>query len=502
MNQRNFAFSVLLASFLGGAVTLTGYKYFFEKPAASQIITDDKKVVLSRFDGDADKDNYVVPDGLNFVNAAEKVTPAVVHIKTQFKQANVGGQSRRMDDMLREFFGDEFFRDHGGTPGGMRIATGSGVILSEDGYIVTNNHVIENADKIEIVLNDKRSFEAKIIGTDASTDLALLKIEGSNFPNLVFGNSDNVKIGQWVLAIGNPFDLTSTVTAGIVSAKARNIGILRQKTNLSIESFIQTDAAVNPGNSGGALVDLNGNLIGINTAIASNTGSYTGYSFAVPAALVKKVVTDLKEFGEVQRGLLGIQIRDVDAELVKEQKLPDIQGIYVIEVGKGSGAEVAGLKSGDVILGVNGIKVNNTSELQELVARQRPGDKVTITYRRNDKIDQVNVTLRNKLNTTDIVKSDSKDKTQLLTELGAEVVELSDDDKKKYKVESGLKIKKLYDGKLKDAGVKEGFVITKFDKRPIAKLEDLQQALNFSRGGVLIEGVYPNGEKAFFGIGL
>ncbi|MCS7004181.1 MAG: Do family serine endopeptidase [Cytophagales bacterium] len=501
MNHRSLAFIVLLSSFLGGAVSLIGYKHFFENKN-QPVLVEDRKIVLSRLDKDVEKENYIVPDGLNFVQAAEKVTPAVVHIKTQFKQTGSIGPSRRMDDMLREFFGDDFFRYYGNPNGGVRVATGSGVILSEDGYIVTNNHVIENADKIEVILNDKRSFEAKIIGTDVSTDLALLKIEAKDLPYLVFGNSDNVKIGQWVLAIGNPFDLTSTVTAGIVSAKARNIGILRQKTNLSIESFIQTDAAVNPGNSGGALVDLNGNLVGINTAIASNTGSYTGYSFAVPSALVKKVVTDLKEFGTVQRGLLGIQIRDVDAEVAKEYKLPNVEGVYVIEVGKGSGAENAGIKSGDVILGVNGIKVNNTSELQELIARQRPGDKVTITYRRDNKVLQTTAILKNQMNTTDLVKADNKDKARMLSELGAEVVELSDDDKKKYNVEAGLKIKKLYDGKLKEAGVREGFVITRFDKRPIAKIEDLQQALNFARGGVLIEGVYPGGEKAFYGIGL
>ena len=292
---------------------------------------------------------FTVPEGLNFVTAAQRATPAVVHIKTTYNgyASQYGRQS--FSEMFEELFGEsapEGYHDRN-----MRSSSGSGVVLSADGYIATNYHVVENASTIEVVMQDKRQYEATVVGTDPTTDLAVVKIEAEQLPFVRFGNSDQVRIGQWVLAVGNPFDLTSTVTAGIVSAKGRNINILRSRDGLSIESFIQTDAVVNPGNSGGALVDLNGDLVGINTAIATNTGSYSGYSFAVPASLVQKVVEDLIDFGQVQRALLGVRIVDVNAEMAEEFLLPEVAGVMIAGVSAGSGADDAGLLTGDVILG-------------------------------------------------------------------------------------------------------------------------------------------------------
>ena len=301
-----------------------------------------------------------------------------------------------------QFFGDQF-----GMPFEMpqqqdQEASGSGVIISNDGYIVTNNHVVEGADEIKVNLFDNREFKAKLIGKDPSTDLAVIKIDSKDLQYLTFANSDEVQVGQWVLAVGNPFNLASTVTAGIVSAKTRNINILREKAgNLAIESFIQTDAAVNPGNSGGALVDLNGNLIGINSAIATPTGSYAGYSFAIPANLAKKVVKDMVDFGEVQRGFLGVNIREVDDELAKDLKLPKIQGAYIAEVNKGSAGEAGGIKRGDVIMKVGESEITNSADLQEHIARYRPGDKVTLQIFRDGTMISKEVTLKSQENKTE-----------------------------------------------------------------------------------------------------
>ncbi|MCS7073317.1 MAG: trypsin-like peptidase domain-containing protein, partial [Bacteroidia bacterium] len=298
---------------------------------------------------------------MDFRSAAAQATPAVVHIKSTITKRNSRSSSPFGDDFnpFREFFGDGFIQPQ------PTDATGSGVILTADGYVATNNHVIENADKIEVILNDNRSYTATLVGTDPSTDLALLKINEKNLPFLKFGDSDKLEIGEWVLAVGNPFNLTSTVTAGIVSAKARSINILQDR--FKIESFIQTDAAVNPGNSGGALINTKGELVGINTAIATKTGYFSGYSFAVPVNIVRKVMDDLMQYGEVQRGFLGIEIRDVNAELAKEKKLKDVKGVYVGKVNENSAAESAGLKEGDVITKIDEVKVNTASELQEQI---------------------------------------------------------------------------------------------------------------------------------------
>ena len=388
--MKKYVLSFVLSSLFGGLVALGSFNYF-EK---DDYVSFDQKQ-HSRFA------NYFVDTSntgstpLNFTYGANVVRPCVVHVKNKMKVSTVqrgnGFGQNEQDQLFEYFFGDPDFGQNPDSRGGQRNkpkapeSSGSGVIISEDGYIVTNNHVIDNADIVEIVLDDKRKFEAKIIGKDPETDLALLKIDEKGLPFARFGNSDKLQVGEWVLACGNPFELTSTVTAGIISAKGRNLNLLRTKENYAIESFIQTDAAVNPGNSGGALVNLKGELIGINTAIASPNGSFAGYSFAVPVSIVKKVMDDLLNFGEVQRALIGVVIQDVTAELAKEKKLKDIKGVFVNGVNDGGAANDAGVKQGDVITKIDGVEVNSSSELQESVAQHRPGDKILVSIVRENK---------------------------------------------------------------------------------------------------------------------
>jgi Do/DeqQ family serine protease len=447
-----------------------------------------------------------VPEGLNFVYAANFVTPTVVHVKTYYEMSSSPGGSNGMqspfDEFFKDFFGDQYQyhqqQPQQQMPSDQPQASGSGVILSEDGYIVTNNHVIDKADKIEVTLNDKRTYTAKLVGTDPTTDLAVLKIEETGLPYVQFGNSDNVQIGEWVLAVGNPFNLTSTVTAGIVSAKARNINILHDKDNLAIESFIQTDAAVNPGNSGGALVNLNGELIGINTAIATPTGTYAGYAFAVPSTLVKKVVTDIKEFGNVQRALLGVTIQDVNSKLAKEKDIADLKGVYVASVRDGSAADKAGLKEGDIIIKINNVTINSASELQEQVARFRPADKIEVTYLRNGDVKNTSAVLQNKLGELTMIK---KEQLETSLVLGAQLQQASKSELKNLKIQNGVQVVKINAGKLKEAGLKEGFIITSVDKKAVYSPDEVVELLENKKGAVLIEGVYPDGKKDYFAIG-
>jgi serine protease Do len=502
MNKKQLILTVVLVSFLSAALSLLGYKFFLE-PRSYQS-TDLK--TNARFSNFFDKDKAVVPEGLNFIYAANYVTPAVVHVKTYY-EASVhpgGGRGNFQQSPFDEFFRDFFEEQQQGQgrpqqpQGPQQQAAGSGVILSADGYIVTNNHVIENADKIEVTLNNKKTYTATLVGADPTTDLAVLKIEATDLPSVQFANSDDVQIGEWVLAVGNPFNLTSTVTAGIVSAKARNINILHDKDNLAIESFIQTDAAVNPGNSGGALVNLKGELIGVNTAIATPTGTYAGYSFAVPSALVKKVVGDLKEFGTVQRALLGVTIMDVTSELAKEKGIAELEGVYVAGVREGSAGERAGLKEGDVITKINEVKVNSSSELQEQVARFRPGDKVKVSYIRKGDLKVVDAELQNKLGETALIK---KEEASLTNAMGAQLVRISKEEMRKLKIENGVKVVKVNSGKLKSAGIKDGFIIISVDKKPVENPDDVINMLEIKKGAVLIEGVYPDGRKDYFAIG-
>lgn len=436
-----------------------------------------------------------VPEsGIDFTTAADLSIHAVVNVKTTYP---LESSNQYMYDPFRDFFGQRPLR-----PEQAPMSTGSGVIISQDGYIVTNNHVVDNAEKIEITLNDKRSYVADVIGKDPTTDLALLKIKENNLPFISYGNSDNVKVGEWVLAVGNPFNLTSTVTAGIISAKARNINILANDPSKGlnpVESYLQTDAAVNPGNSGGALVNTKGELVGINSAIASNTGSYTGYSFAIPVNLARKVVADLLEFGEVQRAFIGVSLRDLDYKLAQEKSINEIKGVYVNGLVEGGSGAEAGIKEGDVITKVGETDVNNVPELQEQISRYRPGDKVSVTLKRNNQQKVLAIVLKNKNGNTNVVE---RAKTEVVSALGATFQAVNESDMKKLNISNGLKITKLGAGKLAGSGIKEGFIILSIDNKKITTIDDLRAALENKKGGVLIAGIYPNGLTAYYGFGL
>ena len=427
----------------------------------------------------------------DLTQAAEKSVHAVVHITTKAKAQSYGEQG---DNPLFDFFfgprGNMQPRNYKQEPE-YSLGAGSGVIISPEGYIVTNNHVVEDADNIEVVLNDNRKFTAKVIGKDPNTDIALIKIDAKDLPYLTWGNSEALKLGEWVLAVGNPFNLTSTVTAGIVSAKSRSIGIMSGQ--MPLESFIQTDAAVNPGNSGGALVNANGDLVGINAAIASRTGSYSGYSFAVPASIARKVVDDIKQFGEVQRALLGVEIKTVDDVIAKENNLDKIEGVFVGKTTEDGAARQAGIKVGDIITAINGNIVNTFSQLQEQIGKYSPGDKVSVTVKRKGEVKQFNVVLRNTKGDTSIVK-------ESFAILGAEFSPISEKDKERLKIDEGMQIVNLTNGKLKDAGVKIGFIITDINKTSVSSVEDIKRVLSQSsnRKPVLVEGVYPNGDWTYY----
>ncbi|MBL7923615.1 MAG: Do family serine endopeptidase [Bacteroidia bacterium] len=424
----------------------------------------------------------------DFTVSAEMTVPTVVHVTTKYPRQQ--GYGNQLFDPFNFFWGNP-------APQQMpqQQSTGSGVIISADGYIVTNNHVVENGEEVSVTLDDKQSYTAKVIGTDPSTDLALLKVEAGNLPFATWGNSDQVKVGEWVLAVGNPFNLTSTVTAGIVSAKARNIHILPDQ-KFPIESFIQTDAAVNPGNSGGALVNTKGELVGINAAIASNTGSYSGYSFAIPVNIVRKVVGDLIEYGSVQRGFIGVSIRDLDAGFAREKELKTLNGVYVNGLTEGGAAEIAGLKEGDIITSINGTNIKTSPELQEQVGRYRPGDKIDVTIIRDNKEKVIPVTLRNKEGNTRVMRNEA------VSMLGASMEAASEKDLSKLGLENGVKVKELQTGKLKSAGLREGFIITSIDNKTVKSPSDVMEYLGSKKGGVLIEGVYPNGMRAYYGFGM
>lgn len=481
--------SIFFVALLGGASALTVNHFLADKKAVVQaeIQPAATPVKFASYHG-------MTPESsIDFIKASEMSLPAVVHVKTE-------SAPQRSQFYYYDPFLDQYWNGPQQKP---QMGSGSGVIISGDGYIVTNNHVIKDAEKVSVTLHDRRTYAAKVIGKDPNTDIALLKIEESGLPYLLYGNSDDVKVGEWVLAVGNPFNLTSTVTAGIVSAKGRYMGILEgdpARDMYPVESFIQTDAAVNPGNSGGALVNTSGQLIGINSAIASNTGSYTGYSFAVPVNLTKKVVNDLLEFGKVQRAYLGVSIRDIDSKLMEEKKLEgDLKGIYVTGISEGGGADEAGMREGDVILKVGEVEVNNVPELQEQIGHFRPGDKVALKVKRDGEEKLLSVTLRSKSGDTRIAKAE---KNKVFSILGANFETLAETDLKRLGLKGGVKIVSLGAGKLRSAGIKEGFVITSIDKKEVISLEDVKLALENKEGGVLIEGVYTNGMKAYYAFGL
>lgn len=472
------------ASLLGGSVALLGS--FLLQPAMNVGMSSNSSgapVWSTSYDG------LPGEGSVDFVNAAERTVNSVVHVKTE---STVNPTYNPWFD----FFGYQQSPQ-------VQSGSGSGVIISNDGYIITNNHVVEGAQKLVVTLNNNKNYTATLVGRDPSTDIAVIKIEEKNLPAINWGNSEEVHVGQWVLAVGNPFELTSTVTAGIVSAKARNINLIgNRNTNeevFPVESFIQTDAAVNPGNSGGALVNTKGELIGINTAIASRTGVFTGYSFAVPTTIAKKVSTDLIEFGKVQRAFIGVKISEVTEDIAQSAGLNEVAGIYVNAITNGDSE----MKEGDVILKVGGREVKNVPQLQEQVAKYRPGDKVKVGVWRDKKWLEVEVALKNRSGRAEL-NDFAADAEANFSSLGAEFVQPTAEEMQKLRIKGGAKIKTLNQGKLRSAGIQQGFIVTKIDDTMVDGPNTLKDALSSkAKGeGILIEGVYPNGTRAYYGFGL
>ena len=446
----------------------------------------------------------------DFTQAAEKTVNAVVCIKSYTtRQQNPYGQGGYDPFGMFDFFFGTPQQPRQQAPQQQRkknepvqSGLGSGVIISEDGYIVTNNHVVDGADKLEVLFNDNSSYDAKIIGTDEASDLALIKVDAKNLTPITFGDSETVKIGEWVLAVGNPFGFNSTVTAGIVSAKARSLG-QNHKGNLSIESFIQTDAALNPGNSGGALVNLKGELIGINSAIYSNTGSYSGFSFAIPTTIVKKVMADIRQYGTVQRAVLGASVRELDSKIAKEKDITAVKsGLLIASVNDMSTAKELGLQEDDVITAINGVNVANHAQLVEQLNKFRPGDKVTVTYYRNNKKIEKTATLRNQTGSTSITKKGD------FSELGCAFMKLTAETKTRLGISNGVQVKGLKAGAIRDAGVKEGFIISAVNDVPVNSSEDVEQVYNSvmkdsdEYKALILYGVYPTGKKYTYAVNL
>ncbi len=470
---------------LGGIATLTLHEIFIDRP---ETVVQTDQTPTFKF-ANTTSAAYVPAETGDFVNAAKMSVDAVVHVKTTF-------EPKQVYNPWSQFFGGERYYSK------EQKAAGSGVIISGDGYIVTNNHVIANAANIEVVTNDNRTYTATLIGADPATDLALLKIEEKSLPAIILGDSDHLNVGEWVLAVGNPFNLTSTVTAGIVSAKARNINILGYdptKEVFPLESFIQTDAAVNPGNSGGALVNGLGELVGINTAIASRTGSYSGYSFAIPSSIVKKVTADLLEFGKVQRAYIGVNISNIDPTVAVENKLQISEGAFVRGLMDGGAASDAGIKEGDVILAIEGRKVRNVTELQEQIGKYRPGDKITVGVLRNNDPKEIEVELRDRFGNSTIEKRNT---AEMNIVFGATLGNISAEEKSRLNIANGVKITEIDNGKLKQAGLVKGFIITHVDKQPVESADEVYQIMRSKSGGIMLEGVHQNGTPDYFGFGL
>jgi serine protease Do len=490
----NNSWKTALIAVASSVATIGGYKVINDN-----VINND--VIIKEASNNKGLVNFAdLPAGQpgDFTYAAEVSTPTVVHIKA--KTSRVARQMPSVFDMFG--FDDDIF---GGREGKAQKqeSSGSGVIVSDDGYIVTNNHVIEGAEELSVVTFDKKSYTATVVGADPSTDIAVIKIEAKKLPSIVFANSDQVKVGEWVLAVGNPFNLESTVTAGIVSAMSRNIDILKSSTanrnskDVPIESFIQTDAAVNPGNSGGALVNLNGQLIGINTAIASPNGAYAGYAFAVPSSIVKKVSSDLIKFGNVQRGYIGINPVEINRDSKEELKLDtDLEsGIYVYDLPSDGAANEAGIKKGDVILKIDDMSTSTLPKFLELLGRKRPGEKVKITVDRDGKLKDFNVTLRNNKGGEGIVKKDAE-LASAFGKLGVEFEEMSATEKEKIGIRNGVKISSIKENGYiaQETNIEEGFIVTRVGSQKVNTIADIKNAINLAKkngeDGVLICGVY------------
>jgi len=472
-----YFFGALLMALLGAAIALLAYTKIIDKPEAivakdsSQIETPEAKAYLTAL--------QMQPGQVDFTYAAEQTVHAVVHVRTKSMV------QQPQNPIMEWFYGDRYSNRPREVAG-----YGSGVIISADGYIITNNHVIEDAENIEVKLNDNRLLNAEVIGRDPTTDIALIKVKAQDLSFLKYGDSDKLRVGEWVLAVGNPFNLTSTVTAGIVSAKGRNLGIL--DNDYRIESFIQTDAALNMGNSGGALVDTKGLLVGITSAIYSPSGAYAGNSFAIPVSIVKKVIEDLKEYGEVQRALLGVNISDVTPEIAEEKNLKEIKGVLITDVREGGSAADANLKKDDIIIKFNGAPVSNATELQEQVGKQRPGDRVNITYVRNGKESTVPVTLKNISGTTAVVERGSGAGEVF----GARFESLSSNDKKMFGVDNGVKIVEVGDGLFRDLGIRKGTGVTAINNKKVNSGEDVRSAAgNTEKSLKSIAGITPEGRQ-------
>ncbi len=459
---------------LGAFIALFTYTKILGKPTVA-VSKDSSKVEVQ--DARAYLTSMQMQEGqIDFTYAAEQTVHAVVHVHTK---AMMGAQP---DNPIMEwFYGDRYSK-----PREVR-GYGSGVIISGDGYIITNNHVIENAESVEVTLNDKRTMTAQVIGRDPGSDIALLKIKADNLPFIKYGDSDQLRLGEWVLAVGNPFNLTSTVTAGIVSAKGRSLGL--NEGDYRIESFIQTDAALNMGNSGGALVNTKGLLVGITSAIISPSGAYAGNSFAIPVSIVKKVVDDLKEFGEVQRAIIGVRIKDVESEDADKQNLSEVKGILITEIIKDGSAEEAGMKANDIIVKVDGINVNTTSELQEQVGKHRPGDKATVTYLRNGKENTIPIVMKNVAGNTSVVTAGIEGEVVY----GAKLESLGSSEKRDMNVDYGVKVKELNQGKFKDIGMSRGYIILTVNGKKVKSPADVRQFTNNESNLKSIGGIQPDG---------
>lgn len=471
--------SMLSIAIVGGVAAIAGYSQFAPKPTVVINETPNTPTVVRTASG-------APMQWDNFSQAAESTVNSVVHVKMSIEQGYY----------MNPFQGFGFGR--GNVTPRIVEGTGSGVIISQDGYIVTNNHVVADAKAVKVMLNDNREFEATIVGTDPTTDIAVLKIEAEDLQPVTVADSDELKLGQWVLAVGNPFNLTSTVTAGIVSAKGRNINIIDEAS--AIESFIQTDAAVNPGNSGGALVNLNGELVGINTAISTHTGSFEGYSFAVPSNLVRKVVDDIIEYGMAQRAFLGVNIANVTPALSDKLELGLTKGVYIGNVVEGSAAEEAGLKKGDIITSIEGIELNQSNQLLEIVGRKRPGDVVDLTVNRDGTIHEYSLTLTNSQGNTELISAN----TVSTDAVGGEFRSLEIKEKSMLRLRNGVVVTDPGNGLLAKAGVPRGFIITKVNNQRVDSSEDIHEILEDlqSGDGILIQGYHTNGNPDYFAFGM
>lgn len=480
--------ALFFAAVLGSASTIATYEWIKEDDNSVKLEYLSTNVPTSKVAYKVDEKGEVVP--LDFTTAAEKVMPAVVHIRST--QDTRSESQPQYFDPFREFFGP---RSQGPSQ-----ASGSGVIISDDGYIVTNNHVVKDADVVEVTLYDNRNFKADVIGIDPDTDLAVIKINSKGLPSLSFVDSDKAKIGEWVLAVGNPFNLNSTVTAGIISAKGRNINILNRNTengNTAIESFIQTDAAINPGNSGGALVELNGGLLGINTAIASPTGAYSGYGFAVPSNIVSKVVEDIIKYGVVQRGWLGVTIGSVNSQLAKEYDLEVNEGAYISGFAEKSSAKEAGIKEGDVVIKIDDTPIRTSTGLIEYIGRRRPGDKVNMLVNRKGKEVLIPVELKGRDGKTGPIKPEERDG---FASLGLVLEEVDSKVLKSLELSGGVRVKDLGNGRLsRYTDIREGFIITRINDVPVKSVKEVNEQLKKKKPGemVILTGTYESIPREF-----